>query len=101
EHALTAIAAAAKAFPAWRDTDPNVRADYLVHAAAVMRRRRFELAAWEVVECAKAWREADADVTEAIDFCEYYAQQMRRLAMPQAVNLPGEDNANFYEPRGV
>src|SRR5204863_1691349 len=49
----------------------------------------------------KQWREADADVCEAIDFCEYYAAQMRRLAAPRAVNLPGENNFNFYEPRGA
>ena len=69
--------AAPAAFPAWRDTDPR-RAGRLscVAAAEVMRRRRFELAAWEVYECGKPWREADADVAEAIDFCEYYAREM-------------------------
>ena len=41
--------------------------------------RRFELAAWQVRECAKQWREADADVAEAIDFCRFYAAEMRRL----------------------
>ena len=35
--------------------------------------RRFELAAWIVYETGKPWRESDADVAEAIDFCEYYA----------------------------
>ena len=45
-----------------------------------MRRRRFELAAWEVYECGKPWREADADVGEAIDFCEYYAAGAIALA---------------------
>jgi len=101
EHALAAIQAAGTAFGVWRDAAPEVRADYLVNAAEAMRRRRFELAAWETVECAKAWREADADVAEAIDFCEYYAREMRRLAKPRAVNLPGENNTNSYEPRGV
>ncbi len=67
----------------------------------MMRRRRFELAAWEVHECAKPWREADADVAEAIDFCEYYAREMRRLAQPRGLTLPGESNAYVYEPRGV
>jgi RHH-type proline utilization regulon transcriptional repressor/proline dehydrogenase/delta 1-pyrroline-5-carboxylate dehydrogenase len=66
-----------------------------------MRQRRFELAAWEVYECAKQWREADADVAEAIDFCEFYAREMRRLAKPRGVDLPGENNAYVYEPRGV
>ena len=69
--------------------------------AAVLRRRRFELAAWQVYECAKNWREADADVAEAIDFCVYYAREWRRLLAPQRFDLPGEENAYFYEPRGV
>jgi len=101
DHARQAVEAAARAFAGWRDTDPERRADFLVATAAALRRRRFELNAWEVYECAKPWREADADVAEAIDFCEYYAQQMRRLGRPWRHNLPGEENANLYEPRGV
>ena len=56
-----------------------------------MRRRRFELAAWEVYECGKPWREADADVAEAIDFCEYYAREMRRLAAPTVSPCPARN----------
>lgn len=101
EQASASVNAAQTAFPAWRDTAVDIRADYLIKAAAVLRRRRFELSAWETVECAKPWREADADVCEAIDFCAYYAREMRRLAQPRSVNVPGESNSNFYEPRGV
>jgi RHH-type proline utilization regulon transcriptional repressor/proline dehydrogenase/delta 1-pyrroline-5-carboxylate dehydrogenase len=101
EHAQQAVAAARAAFPAWRDTDPEQRAEYLRRTAQVMRRRRCELAAWQVHECGKQWREADADVAEAIDFCEYYAREMLRLAVPQHWDLPGEENVCFYEPRGV
>lgn len=101
EDAQRAIAAAKEAFPAWRDTEPAKRADFLLRAAEAMRRRRFELAAWEVYECAKNWREADADVAEAIDFCEYYAREMLRLARPSRIDVPGEENALFYEPRGI
>src|SRR5207302_8999602 len=78
-HAQEAVAAAWGACPRWRDTEASECADYLFQAAAVMRRRRFELAAWEVYECGKPCREADADVAEAIDFCEYYARQMLEL----------------------
>jgi RHH-type proline utilization regulon transcriptional repressor/proline dehydrogenase/delta 1-pyrroline-5-carboxylate dehydrogenase len=99
--ALQAIAAARAAFPAWRDVEPNARAEILTKAAAQMRKHRFTMAAWEVFECGKNWREADADVCEAIDFLEYYALEMRRLAMPSGRNLPGEENTFFYEPRGV
>ena len=96
-----AIAIAHTAFPAWRDTLAAQRAEHLFKAAAVMRRRRFELAAWELVECGKHRREADADVAEAIDFCEYYAREMIRLAQERRRNVPGEENSFFYEPRGV
>ena len=96
-----AVATAFAAFPRWRDTAAAERAEYLFKAAKVMRRRRWELAAWEVYECGKPCREADADVAEAIDFCDYYGQQMITLAKPRQVHLPGEENDNFYEPRGV
>jgi RHH-type proline utilization regulon transcriptional repressor/proline dehydrogenase/delta 1-pyrroline-5-carboxylate dehydrogenase len=66
-----------------------------------MRRRRFELSAWQVYECGKPWREADADVAEAIDFCDFYGKEMIRLAVPQRRDVPGEENATFYEPRGI
>jgi RHH-type proline utilization regulon transcriptional repressor/proline dehydrogenase/delta 1-pyrroline-5-carboxylate dehydrogenase len=96
-----AVAVAHAAFPAWRDTEPARRADYLFRAADVMRRRRFELAAWEVYECGKQWREAYADVAEAIDYCEYYGREMLRLSEPRHRDVPGEENVYFYEPRGV
>jgi RHH-type proline utilization regulon transcriptional repressor/proline dehydrogenase/delta 1-pyrroline-5-carboxylate dehydrogenase len=99
--AEAAIAAGVAAFPAWRDTEPAKRADYLFRAADVMRRRRFELAAWEVYECGKPWREADADVAEAIDYCDYYGREMLRLAEPRHMDVPGEENVYFYEPRGL
>ncbi|MCS6850923.1 MAG: L-glutamate gamma-semialdehyde dehydrogenase [Gemmataceae bacterium] len=101
EHARAAVAAARAAFASWRDTEPRRRAEFLFRAAEVLRRRRFELAAWEVSECGKPWREADADVAESIDYCVYYAQEMLRLAQPRRRDFPGEDNAYFYEPRGV
>ena len=69
-----AIAEAAAAFPAWRDRQPLERSQILVRAAASMRDDRDELAALMIREAGKPWREADADVCEAIDFCEFYAR---------------------------
>jgi RHH-type proline utilization regulon transcriptional repressor/proline dehydrogenase/delta 1-pyrroline-5-carboxylate dehydrogenase len=100
-HAEQAIAAAKAAFPAWRDRPAAERARLLFRSADILRRRRFELACWEVYETGKQWREADADVAEAIDYCEYYAREMLRLEKPQRRDVPGEENATFYEPRGV
>jgi RHH-type proline utilization regulon transcriptional repressor/proline dehydrogenase/delta 1-pyrroline-5-carboxylate dehydrogenase len=96
-----AIEAACQALPSWRNTSAGKRADYLFRAADVVRRRRFELAAWQVYECAKQWREADADVSETIDYLDFYAHEMLRMAAPRRRDIPGEDNEYFYEPRGV
>ncbi|HEX4142820.1 MAG TPA: L-glutamate gamma-semialdehyde dehydrogenase [Pirellulales bacterium] len=96
-----AIGAARWALPAWAAMPVGQRAEFLRRAAGAMRRRRFELAAWEIVECGKSWREADADVCEAIDFAEFYASGAEQLASPHGVDVPGEENRFEYIPRGV
>jgi RHH-type proline utilization regulon transcriptional repressor/proline dehydrogenase/delta 1-pyrroline-5-carboxylate dehydrogenase len=101
EHADMAVAAATAAFPVWSAATVWRRVEVLFETAARLRERRFELAAWMVFECGKQWREADADVAEAIDFCEFYARGMLQLAAPRQRNIPGEDNSYFYLPRGV
>lgn len=101
QHVEQAVAAARGALAAWHALGVTRRAEYLRGAADLMRKRRFELAAWEVYECAKPWREADADVCEAVDFCEFYAQQALELLRPHGVDVPGEENRFLYLPRGV
>jgi RHH-type transcriptional regulator, proline utilization regulon repressor / proline dehydrogenase / delta 1-pyrroline-5-carboxylate dehydrogenase len=97
-----AIEAAESFFPSWRATPAGERAAILFRAAAIMRERRFELAAWEVFEVGKGWREADGDVIEAIDYLEYYGREMIRLAKPRLTErVPGESNVYLYEPRGI
>jgi RHH-type proline utilization regulon transcriptional repressor/proline dehydrogenase/delta 1-pyrroline-5-carboxylate dehydrogenase len=99
---VQAIAAAKTAFPAWRDTSPRDRAQYLLKGAEAARKRLFELSAWQVLEIGKQWDQAYADVTEAIDFLEYYAREMIRYGEPQRTgNSPGEINHYFYEPKGI
>ena len=97
-----AIAAAAAAFPAWRDRQPLDRSQILVQAAAAMRGGRDRLAAVMIREAGKTWREADADVCEAIDFCEYYARVAVGLFQPQRLGrFVGELNHQWHQPRGV
>jgi predicted delta-1-pyrroline-5-carboxylate dehydrogenase group 2 len=97
-----AIAAAVEAARGWGRLPAEERAAVLVAAADVLRRRRLELAALEVRECAKPWPEADADVCEAIDFLEYYARQAVELDRGRELEqAPGERNTMRYVPRGV
>jgi RHH-type transcriptional regulator, proline utilization regulon repressor / proline dehydrogenase / delta 1-pyrroline-5-carboxylate dehydrogenase len=102
EEADEAINAATGFFPKWRATPAKERADILLRAAEIMRRKRRELASWEIFEVGKGWREADGDVIEAIDYLEYYAREMLRLAQPRITQqLTGESNVYLYEPRGI
>jgi RHH-type proline utilization regulon transcriptional repressor/proline dehydrogenase/delta 1-pyrroline-5-carboxylate dehydrogenase len=97
-----AVDVALRAWSDWRRTPASERASVLFRAAAWMRERRRDLAALEVFEAGKPWKEADADVCEAIDFCEYYGREVLRLARGGAVQSPpGEANALQYRPRGV
>jgi RHH-type proline utilization regulon transcriptional repressor/proline dehydrogenase/delta 1-pyrroline-5-carboxylate dehydrogenase len=97
-----AIAAARRAQPAWAQSPAADRAAVLFRAAEWLRERRRELAALEVFEAGKPWKEADADVCEAIDFCEYYGREARRLDGGGAVQSPpGEANALRYQAKGV
>jgi len=102
EHAEKAITVADQVFQHWSRVAPEERARYLLKAAAIMKRRRLELAAWMVFEVSKNWVEADADVAEAIDFLEFYAREMMRYGQPQPVTpYPGEENELYYIPLGV
>ena len=101
EHAQQAVAAAKSALPTWWQLGVESRADFLRAAAEQMRQRLFELAAWIVLETGKPWREATADVDEAIDFCEYYADEAVQLQGSAGVDVAGEENRFEYLPRGV
>jgi 1-pyrroline-5-carboxylate dehydrogenase len=102
ELADRALDAAERAFATWRNVPVQDRVGYLVKAASEMRRRKFELSAWMIYEVSKSWPEADADVAEAIDFCEYYAREMLRIDQaPELVQMPGERSQLRYVPLGV
>jgi 1-pyrroline-5-carboxylate dehydrogenase len=102
ELANRAVEMAYTYFPEWCRTPAEERIRMAVDAARILRERKFEFDAWLVYEAGKTWIEAEADVSEAIDFCEYYAREMARLAGPQKVyQLPGEQDEMVYIPLGV
>jgi RHH-type proline utilization regulon transcriptional repressor/proline dehydrogenase/delta 1-pyrroline-5-carboxylate dehydrogenase len=102
EDAKEAVGVAADFFPAWRDTDPIERAKCLVRAAELMRKQRDGLAGVIIRESGKTWREADADVCEAIDFCDFYARCAPSLFRRERLGrFIGELDEQWHEPRGV
>jgi 1-pyrroline-5-carboxylate dehydrogenase len=100
--ASSAVEAAYEFFPEWSHTDPADRVAMLRRVAQILRSRKMEFDAWLVFEAGKTWAEAEGDVSEAIDFCDYYALEMERLSGPQPVTqLPGERDEMRYIPLGV
>ena len=97
-----ALDAAAAAFPAWSAIPAAERAAVLLRIAGILRRRKHEFSAMMVLEESKSWGEADGDTAEAIDFCEFYAREMLRLAEPQPLTpYPGENNELEHIALGV
>jgi 1-pyrroline-5-carboxylate dehydrogenase len=102
KHIDLAFKAAQDAYESWSRLPMIHRARLLVRLAAIMRRRKFELSAWETLEASKNYLEAEADVAEAIDFCEYYARMAMTLDGPLPTHdYPGEENTSFLIPMGV
>jgi len=102
EMANQAVEAASKAFDRWKRIPAEERVACAYRAADILRKRRFELDAWLCYEIGKTWPEADADIAELIDFCEYYGREALRLAAPQKLTpMRGEKNYLKYIPLGV
>ncbi len=97
-----AVKAARAALEKWSRTPFETRCRLLERAADIMHRRRYELSALEVYEVGKAWAEADGDIREAMDFCLFYAEQMRLIGRPRLTqHVLGEESYQHYWPRGV
>ena len=102
ELAERAMQIADSTFNTWKKVDPIVRAEVLFKAAAIVRRRKFELSAWLTKEAGKNWVQGDVDIAEGIDFLEFYGRQMLELAKGKPLNQ-NQDQINKYSyiPLGV
>lgn len=102
EHVEPAMSAALKAFESWSRTSVEERASLVFRVGDLLRERKFEFMAWLVFEVSKNWAEADGDIAETIDFCEYYGREALRFSKVQTdVQLPGEHDRLSYIPLGV
>jgi 1-pyrroline-5-carboxylate dehydrogenase len=102
EMARQAVDDANKYFDTWKKVPAEERAKCLFRAAQIVRERKYELNALVCYEVGKTWIEADADIAETVDFCEFYGREMLRLAEPQKLTpMRGERNYLVYIPLGV
>jgi RHH-type proline utilization regulon transcriptional repressor/proline dehydrogenase/delta 1-pyrroline-5-carboxylate dehydrogenase len=101
-HADQAVAAATRALERWSHRSPFERADIVRKLGTLLEEHRFELAAALVIGIGKNFPQADAEITEAVDYCNYHAALVEQFARrPRRRNVPGEDNVLVYDPCGV
>jgi 1-pyrroline-5-carboxylate dehydrogenase len=97
-----AVRSAEEAFKTWSRTPVQKRVDLLLKTSKILLDRKYYYEARLVYEVGKTWPEADADVAEAIDFIEFYARSMQRLAVPKPLTpVADEKNHLRYIPLGV
>lgn len=97
-----ALAAAARAFPGWRDTPAPKRGEILLKVARYYREHKEQIGRVVSQEMGKVLPEGRGDVQEAIDFVEYMAGEGRRLF---GETVPSELRQKFCltvrQPKGV
>ncbi len=98
-----AVKAARKAFNKWSEITPDKRADQLLCAADIMKKRFKELAKWESRDVGKTIYEAEnVDIPFAIRAMEYFANLGREV---KGEVIPTPDNLTHdymtYEPYGI
>ncbi|MGF1488568.1 MAG: L-glutamate gamma-semialdehyde dehydrogenase [Prochloraceae cyanobacterium] len=101
EQAEKALKAAKSAFKGWQRTPASERANIIRKVADIMEERRYELSAWICLEVGKVLQQADGEISEAIDFCRYYAAEMERLDKGYNYDVAGENNRYKYQGKGI
>ena len=97
-----AIQSTSEFFNEWKEEPVEKRVERLKKLANLMKQKEFDLASLQVFEVGKTWLEAHADVAEAIDFCDYYADNFEKLSKPKKTcEISGEESLSSYEPIGV
>lgn len=100
-----AVKAAKNAFfkGGWPELDANDRADLLIKAADIIKKRAKELAQWEAQDVGKTISDAsNTDIPYTIRAFEYFANLAREIR-GQVIPIPGGKVLDYvtYEPFGV
>ena len=88
-----AVATARRAAPGWAATPPEHRRALLHAVADVMEAQRARTTALMIADAGKVVREADPEISEAIDGARYYGDQ--------ATTLPHHHEGAAFRPHGV
>lgn len=102
EEANAAVAAAERAYPAWRRTPAPVRGQIIAKAAVIMQERKEEIARAMTMEEGKTIREARGEVAKSINIMDFMAGESRRFGGETLHSeLPNNFAYTLKQPLGV
>ncbi len=102
EEVEEAIASAAAAFPAWRDTPVSKRVQVLFRMKQFLDEHLDELTHLLATENGKKWDEAQGDVLKVIEVVEFACGAPHIMKGESLMNVStGYDTVRFNEPMGV
>lgn len=102
EDLLQSIEKAKNIATKWRTKDIEERAEILEKTATLIKENEFEFFSLLAKEAGKTISDAIAEVREAIDFCNYYAMQARKLKNGEFnESYTGETNHLTYHGKGI
>nr|WP_232079047.1 aldehyde dehydrogenase family protein [Mycobacterium florentinum] len=102
EQAERAVAAAAEAFSAWRNTPAPVRGALVARLGELLAEHKNDLATLVTLEVGKITSEALGEVQEMIDICQFAVGLSRQLyGRTIASERPGHRLAETWHPLGV
>ncbi|MCA9239828.1 MAG: bifunctional proline dehydrogenase/L-glutamate gamma-semialdehyde dehydrogenase, partial [Planctomycetales bacterium] len=82
----------------WRGEPPKHRSEALHRVAAVLKSRRADLLGAMLAEGGKLFTESDPEVSEAIDFCRFYADSAEELQRLPGVCAQGKGVVAVVSP---
>ncbi|KCZ71551.1 NAD-dependent aldehyde dehydrogenase [Candidatus Methanoperedens nitroreducens] len=89
------------AFSGWKNLDISDRAEYLLNAAKVLRRRKAELGEIITIEMGKPIKESIPEVEKCAWALEYFAENAKRFLEPEIVETDAKKAYVSFEPRGT
>ncbi|TGM51247.1 aldehyde dehydrogenase family protein [Leptospira vanthielii] len=85
----------------WKHRSQEDRSHLFIKVAEKLVSKKDFIISVCIWETGKHITEAEIEFAEAVDFCRYYADFARDQLLPNSINLLGEDNLYYYQPKGI
>lgn len=85
----------------WKHLPQKDRSNLLIKVAERLVKKKDFIISVCIWETGKHITEAEIEFAEAVDFCRYYSMVANDQLIQKSINLLGEDNLYYYEPKGI